>query len=305
MPNNPQPVLPREPGDSIDAGAAIPAPAFALPGHRVIALEGRDAVVYAQAQCMNDVEATPVGRWQWNGWLTPKGRVIALFALLRLAPDAVWLLVPDADAQALATALQRFVLRRQLKVEVREDLVVSGRFDAPAQAEGAAFAGDREAGLELDMGGFGVRRMLRIDRAAAPADDDGAERWAAADLRLGFPRLPASQVEQWTPQQLSLERLHAFSVKKGCYPGQEIVARTHFLGQAKRGLVLFEAAQAVQVNDDVRVGAAPLGKIVSVARHGDGYVALAVLPVERPEAAITTLDGVALRERALLAGLAR
>ena len=64
----------------------------------------------------------------------------------------------------------------------------------------------------------------------------------AFDLEHGLPRLPASQAEHWTPQQLSLERLGAFSVKKGCYPGQEIVARTHFLGKAKRGLALLEGS---------------------------------------------------------------
>ena len=58
-------------------------PAFALPDHRVIALDGRDAIAFAQAQFMNDVAPLAVGRWQWNGWLTPKGRVIALFALLQ------------------------------------------------------------------------------------------------------------------------------------------------------------------------------------------------------------------------------
>ena len=60
-------------------------------------------------------------------------------------------------------------------------------------------------------------------------------------MRHGLPRLPASQREQWTPQQLALDRLAAYSVKKGCYPGQEIVARTHFLGKAKRSLQCFSA----------------------------------------------------------------
>jgi len=105
---------------------SAPSPRFALPGHCVIALSGRDAVAFAQAQLMNDVDATPVGRWQWSGWLTPKGRVIALFALVRVAEDAVWLVVADVDPDALATRLQRFVLRRQLQVEVRRDLHVTG-----------------------------------------------------------------------------------------------------------------------------------------------------------------------------------
>jgi len=299
MSHNPQPD-----SRALDPEAPLPAPFFALPGHRVIALSGRDAIAFAQAQCMNDVEAAPVGRWQWNGWLTPKGRVIALFALVRIAQDAAWLVVPDADAEALAAQLQRFVLRRQLGITVRDDLHVSGRFEAPSSATGATFDGDADTGIELDLGGFGIRRTLRIAPDAAPIDDDADMRWRASDLRLGFPRMPPSQAEQWTPQMLSLDRLHAFSVKKGCYPGQEIVARTHFLGQVKRGLTLFEAAREPVVGANVDVGAAPLGQVVSTARNGDGWVAVAVLPVERPEAQVAT-DGIPLRERALLAGLAR
>ena len=125
---------------------------------------------------------------------------------------------------------------------VRNDLHASGTFEAPDKAAGASFAGTPAEGIELDLGGFGLKRTLRIGPTDdAPRDDESQSRWRASDLRLGFPRLPASQAEQWTPQMLSLDRLHAFSVKKGCYPGQEIVARTHFLGQAKRGLTLFEA----------------------------------------------------------------
>jgi folate-binding protein YgfZ len=282
-----------------------PAPWFALPGHRVIALEGRDAIAFAQSQCMNDVDAVPVGRWHWNGWLTPKGRVIALFALARVAEDAAWLIVPDADADALAAQLQRFVLRRQLKVAVRGDLHALGRLEGPDKAAGASFDGDPSTGIELDFSGFGLRRTMRIGAdAAVPTDEDAEMRWRASDLRLGFPRLPPSQAEQWTPQMLSLDRLHAFSVKKGCYPGQEIVARTHFLGQVKRGLTLFECAKEPEVGANVDVGAAPLGQIVTTARNGEGWVALAVLPVDRPEAQVAT-QGIVLRERALLAGLAR
>ena len=94
--------------------AAAQAPAFALPRYRVVALSGRDATAFAQAQFMNDVVALAPGRWQWNGWLTPKGRVIALFALLRIQDDVSWLLLfdnADADADAIAARLRGFVFR--------------------------------------------------------------------------------------------------------------------------------------------------------------------------------------------------
>ena len=88
-----------------------PAPTqdFRLPGHAVLALAGRDAVAFAQAQFMNDVAALGDGQWQWNGWLTPKGRVIALFALLRIDAETLWLILPDADAQATRAVIAAHV----------------------------------------------------------------------------------------------------------------------------------------------------------------------------------------------------
>ena len=288
MPDNPQP----------------PDSRFALPDHRVLALEGRDAVAFAQAQFMNDVATLAPGTWQWSGWLTPKGRVVALFALLRLDPETLWLLLPDADPAELAARLQRFVFRSKVRIAPRPDCVASGAFAAPEQAHGNTFhsATAGSLGLELDFGGDAGPRTLWIDCGDAIGDAPAATgRWAAFDLEHGLPRLAPTQAEQWTPQQLSLERLRAFSVKKGCYPGQEIVARTHFLGQAKRGLALFEAQAPVAAGSEVREGDQVLGTIVSSA----AALALAVVPVGRAAHAPLVAEGAALAERPLRDGLAR
>jgi hypothetical protein len=226
--------------------------------------------------------------------------VIALFALLRLDEQTAWLVLPDVDAATLAAQLKRFVFRSKLAIEVRDDLVVAGAFQAPQQAEGARLAGSAGDGVELDMGGEGGPRALRITIRAADDDAVARARWTRFDLAHGLPRLPPSQAEQWTPQMLSLERLRAFSVKKGCYPGQEIVARTHFLGQAKRGLALLEADALPDVGAEVRAGGQASGTLVSRAEG----LALAVLPLEHDAAALSA-DGVPVRERSLLGGLAR
>ena len=80
------------------------AQAIALPDHRLLEIEGRDALAFAQAQFMNDLTPLADGQWQWIGWLTPKGRVVALFALLRLDARTLWLLLPDFAPADLATA---------------------------------------------------------------------------------------------------------------------------------------------------------------------------------------------------------
>ena len=276
---------------------------FSLPGHDVLSIAGRDAVKFAHAQFMSDVAALAPGHWHWSGWLTPKGRVIALFALLKLDDETLWLLLPDFDAGELAAQLQRYVFRSKLVLQPRRDLLANGAFAMPMQAAGAAFAHSEDGGIELDMGGDGGPRTLRIDSASAADDVKSQAEWFAFDLAHGLPRLPESQREHWTPQQLSLERLKAFSVKKGCYPGQEIVARTHFLGQAKRGLVALCAAKPIPIGADVELDGAAIGKIVS-ASPADPCFALAVLQSDRGIGALTSA-GLGLNDIGLRDGLAR
>lgn len=249
---------------------------FALIDHRLMALTGRDAVAFAQAQFMNDVAALRDGDWQWNGWLTPKGRVVALFSLLRIDAETLWLVLQEDDAEALAAALRRFVFRSKVAIALPDDARILGRLRASERASGSHWAGSRENGVELDLSGDGGDRALRIvfgDRNAAGRGVEGPAHWKRLDLLHGWPRLDASQREQWTPQQLSLERLSAFSVKKGCYPGQEIVARTHFLGQAKRALARIASNRPVAPGDPLMLGERSLGTIVSV----EGETALAVV----------------------------
>lgn len=281
---------------------------FALSDHRLLALEGRDAVAFAQAQTMNDVAALGDGHWQWSGWLTPKGRVIALFGLVRIASDTVWLVVPDADADALADRMRRFVFRSKVAISVRDDLRIAGRLRASDLASGNHWAGDPAEAIELDLSGdlAGGRagRSLRIGPAVAAGDDPaGLAAWRRADLAHGWPRLDAAQSEQWTPQQLSLERLQAFSVKKGCYPGQEIVARTHFLGQAKRGLALIHGEAPFAPGAALDAGAGEVGSVVSVA--GDLALAVVAREIAPGNDGSPAAGGASWRCGTLLGGLAR
>jgi folate-binding protein YgfZ len=228
-----------------------------------------------------------------------------LFALLRFDAQSLWLLLPDADSDALRTALQRFVFRSKVTLAVRDDRHVSAAFAAPASTSGARI-GNVDA-IELDMGTPGSPRRLAIGERTAPVDDDAAARWTSFDLAHGLPRLDASQVEQWTPQQLSLDRLHAYSVKKGCYPGQEIVARTHFLGQAKRGLALLAADAPLEAGMGVQADGAPVGELACAAASEDGWCALAVASLDSLCAHDTALaaDGVRVSLLPLRDGLAR
>lgn len=276
----------------------------ALSGFTVLEIRGADAATFLQAQAMNDVAALAPGQWQWNGWLTPKGRVVALFALLRAAPDHFLAVLPDFPATELQQRLQRFVFRSKLSLRVATDWVAAAgpalALPSPDRAEGSI-----EHGWALDFGGDGGPRTLwllhTLHPALAPAVADLDDAWRATDLAHGLPRLPAEAVEAWTPQMLSLGRLSAFSLKKGCYPGQEIVARTHYLGQAKRSLVQL-VGTGLKPGLAVDTAAGPAGNVVCT--DVQGFQALAVLAADSAETPLT-IGGEPCQRVPLLGGLAR
>ncbi|GGA74348.1 folate-binding protein YgfZ [Arenimonas soli] len=275
-----------------------------LPGIGLLRAAGRDAAAFLQAQAMNDVNALAPGRWQWNGLLTPKGRVIALFALLREADDQFLLVLPDYAAEDMAAHLKKFIFRSKLSLQPLDQWRACAG-PAPSGPDRALANGDADAGWVLDLSGDGTDRGLWLlpagDGAIADEDPETTQAWRQADLAHGLPRLPGDQRETWTPQMLSLDRLGAFSLKKGCYPGQEIVSRTHYLGQAKRGLVRLQAKSAPPAGTPVLD---PQGRELGRLVCAGGDQLLAVLATD-PDAGDLSAAGQPLVRRELLNGLAR
>lgn len=262
-----------------------PARLVELGGFSLLSFRGPDAAAFLHAQTMNDVRALSPMRWQWSGWLNPKGRVIALFALLQTGPDDFIAILPDFPAPELQARLQRYVFRSKLVIEaVTSHAVAADRaFPTHAPLAGRDIATGEPTGIiNLDFSGDAADRHLLLvangGPALAPPNAERDAQWLAADIAHGLPRLPVEQRETWTPQMLSLDRLRAYSLAKGCYPGQEIVARTHYLGQAKRGLrrVLGSSLRlGSEVHND---NGAAVGTLVCVA--ADGLTGLAVMGLD-------------------------
>ena len=281
------------------------APAFAgfrtLRQPQALRLSGADAVVFAHAQFANDVVALADGHWQWNAWLNAKGRVLAIFQLLRLDAQELLLVCHDGGVEAMAEQLRRFVFRRKLVISVAGHTCIEGAFASPALANGSRIARFDDGSIELDVGNTTQPRTLRLRQTEGEAGDEATElAWRQSDLDFGLPHLDPSQHERWTPQQLGLDRLAAYSVRKGCYPGQEIVARTHFLGKAKRAATLLQVVDAARAGDDVLQQGQAIGNVVCVA----GTSALAVLPLDADTTGLSVAGDTA-SVLPLLDGLAR
>lgn len=215
----------------------------ALPGVlddlAVLAFDGPDAVPFAQAQLAADVATLSVAHWMWAALLSPQGRVLGFGPLLRPSDQRLLWIVPVSRRDALLAALQRFVLRRKVALSAAPFTLEGHAGGPPTPAPHASGAlADRPDGWRLALGGVGGR-WLDIASVpagdAAPIDRSAAEAWRAFDVLDALPRIEDAAVDAFTAHALALQRVAAFSTGKGCYPGQEIVARTHFLGRNKRG----------------------------------------------------------------------
>jgi folate-binding protein YgfZ len=233
-----------------------------LPAETVV-LDGRDAIAFAHAQFGSDLHTLAIGAWQWSTWLDPLGRVRALLQIARTGEQRLLLLLRGGSAQPLAEALRRYVFRSRVTVEAQAPRALT---DAPPAPHGTlAGTGD----VVLGCGGYSLR--------IADSTDDIHQAWRLAAIRAGHPWLPGTALDTLLPPALSLERLQAVSFAKGCFPGQEIVARLHYRGGNKRHLFRIGAGDALVPGAPVLAGGDTAGLVLDCANVGSGHEALAVL----------------------------
>ncbi|EIM01295.1 folate-binding protein YgfZ [Rhodanobacter thiooxydans LCS2] len=233
-----------------------------LPAETLL-LEGPDATAFAQAQFSSAVNSLATGHWQFSAWLDPQGRVRALFHLARLADERYLLLLRGGDAAEMTDALRRFVFRAKLAVTALPPRALA---TGPALSLHAVI----DDGESVSLGGD--THSLRI--GAVGAGDDA---WRLMQLHAGWPWLPTPLLGELLPPALSLHRLQAVAIDKGCYPGQEIVARLHFRGGHKRHLHRVTLSQATTAGNALHRDGRMVGCVLDVVAMNDGSEALVVL----------------------------
>ncbi|MBN8480838.1 MAG: folate-binding protein [Xanthomonadales bacterium] len=261
-------------------------------------ISGREAVAFAQAQFASDVSTLEPGAWQWSAWLDAQGRVRHVFALLMASPQQLLAWLPLGDAAALAGELARFVLRSKVGIRTPPDWHVL--LDTAAPPAPGVLADDSLSGAFALAATPGTRIVLSPDATAA-VDDDGRARETLllAGIHAGLPWLDAPLAGEFVAAALDLGRIGAASLGKGCYPGQEIVARLHYRGGNKRHLrhLVFPASTTTRPGDAVLAGhgdaATRCGRVLYAATTADGIGhALAVIDEGgEADAALTVAGG--------------
>jgi folate-binding protein YgfZ len=254
-----------------------------LSNNALLSVTGDDAAAFLHGQFTNDVEALGVGEAQWNGWCSPKGRLLATFLLLR-RPGEFLLLLPAELAGPIAKRLSMFVLRSKVKIaDVSGKIArrgIIGSHDEPQPMRMVERDGEIVVGLEQG------RFIALVPAGQAPDANTTADAWELASIRAGVPIITAATQEAFVPQMANFELVGGVSFKKGCYPGQEIVARMQYRGGLKRRMALAhvggsERPAPGQSVYSVAFGDQSAGTIVNAAPVPEGgFDALVVAQIE-------------------------
>lgn len=261
----------------------------------VLRVAGAQAADLLHAQLSQDFHDWPGGTARLAALCNPQGRMFADLLAVRQAPDEILLLLDQSIAAATLQRLRMFILRLKCTIEdagatvQRYGLIADGPTDFPAdltppgQPWEVNSLGAGATLMRLPQAGNGLRGLLLLDSqrpeagvlrhqlAVLPELSDAA--WALSDIRAGIPHVTAATQLAFVPQMLNFERIGGVNFQKGCYPGQEVVARTQYRGTLKRRTYLVRCSAEIQPGQGLFHNAdpdQPCGLVVNAAPDDTG-----------------------------------
>jgi folate-binding protein YgfZ len=283
--------------------SAFPHGACALPDWGVVRAQGADAASFLHSQLTQDITGLAMSEARLAGYCSAKGRLLATFVVWRAAADE-YLLACSADVlPAALKRLRMFVLRAKCSLsDASAERPLWGVVGAAAAAVVTPWR--RDGALIRLPDAQGQARALWAGPPAPdlPALPLGAWQWL--EVQSAVPRIVAATVEQFVPQMVNLEVVGGVNFQKGCYPGQEVVARSQYRGSVKRRAFVFASDAAAQPGQEVYAGGddQPAGMVVNAASHDGRHALLAEVKLTAEGAAALHLgapDGPALERRPL------
>lgn len=248
---------------------------------------GADAGKFLQGQLSNDVSTLAPGALLRAGLHNPQGRVLALLWLIGADTGDILALMPRELLPTVAALLRRYVLRAQVTIS---DDSASYRVLALAAPDAAgALSGRRVSYDSRDQSRELILQSAHEPPPSAPsAPAMPREQWRALDIAAGMPQVYSATSGQFVAQMLNLDCIDAISFTKGCYTGQEVIARAHYRGRIKRRMQRFLSHSALRLAAG-EVGRLEDGRsfrVVEAMQHADGrceFLAVASLPgAEQP-----------------------
>lgn len=275
--------------------------------HRLMLLEGPDVDRFLQGQVTCDIEQLTLQQSLPGAACTPKGRAYALFRLVRLSPERVLIRFPESLSDRISQQLSKYLAFFKAELKPAEDWALLGVIgearaqelttELPDVLNAATPAGNgilvRTSPLPDGRSRFEL--WWNTAEGHAPEADQSSAAWQLSELMSGLTQLNDTTTEQYVPLNLNLQAYGGVSFTKGCYTGQEIIARMHHLGQLKKSLFRLEAqfldtvpAPGDRLVDD---DGNALGEVTdSIGTGENGAQLLSVLKHKAMNATVTLAD---------------
>ncbi|MEO8314894.1 MAG: hypothetical protein ABI645_08885 [Pseudomonadota bacterium] len=249
-----------------------------LDDYTVLDMRGADVIRFLQGQVSNDMQLLADRGSLLAALSNAQGRVIALLRLLHVAQDQVLIVLPAELAESVRQLLSKYVLRAKVTIAAAG---TAWRVYGVTGPDAGAVAVTRIY-MTMDPGGW--RQLIVAPRGEAlpEARPVGRESWRLADIESGLPEVFISTSGSYLAQMLNLDLLDAISLTKGCYTGQEVIARAHYRGQVKRRMQRFYTGATRQLSPGERVQLQDgrVAQIVTAApTESPGQQFLAVTPL--------------------------
>ena len=289
-----------------------------LSHYGILAIGGDDARSFLQTQFVNDISQLDEAHSHLNGYCNPKGRLIANFRVFWRG-DTVYLRFPLELLETVANKLNMYKMRSKVTVEDHSDSMVrigySGGGADKALMEILGTVPEKPDDV-INIDNLTVIRIpgitpsyelysdtgeirdiwTRLDVHSAPV---GVSAWQLIEILTGMPHITEASTEQYVPQMINYQAIGGLSFTKGCYPGQEIVARMHYLGKLKKRMYLarVKCDEPPEVQQELvsskSSSGSNAGHILNAAFHPDGYYAvLAVIQISDAESETIHLGSI-------------
>ena len=274
-----------------------------LPFFGVVRVSGEDRASFLHGQLSNDINHLNENTACYATYNTPKGRVLANMIVLNRGEDFLLIMAQDLT-EAIIKRLRMFVLRAKVIFEPLPDFAAAGELDeaatpSPASEPTLSFPAQADEGLYTITLPHSGR--LKIGKAGLlPEYDAAAENaWNLHEIRSGYAWISTETKETAVAQMLNQHIIGGVHFKKGCYPGQEIIARAQYRGQVKRGLAVLRGDSLEAAGVAVQNGGEEAGQIINTALTDTGSLSLAVIKFSAAHADLTDADGNALKQETL------
>lgn len=300
---------------------STPGGCLVLPDWGLIRASGEEAAKFLHSQLTQDFALLDLSHARLAGYCSAKGRLLATLVGWKQSADELLLALPAERVAPTLKRLSMFVLRAKCKLSDATDAVHLFGLAGPVVQPWLKAQGHEMPAAPWDLlrlgndavlirlpDGAGMARFILAQPAQAAAPDLpvlDAERWLAWDVQSGLAWVQGATVEQFVPQMLNFELLGGVNFQKGCYPGQEVVARSQYRGTIKRRSFLFDVAAPAQIGQELfhsEDPGQPAGMVAAAAASKAGSVLLAEIKLAALESGSLHLgspDGPVLKPQAM------